>query len=364
MCLCGGTGRRGRLKICCPLGRAGSIPARGTIFFLQGVMEISLTGDRPTGHLHLGHFVGSLLKRVSLQRDYRQYIMVADVQALTDYYHNPDLIVENVFNVVEDYLAVGLSPNDNTIFLQSRIPALSEMFLYFLNLVSISRVQRNPTVKTEIAQKNMGESVTAGFVCYPISQAADILAFKANVVPVGDDQLPMIEQTNEIVRKFNSTYVDLFVEVKAMLSGTTRLPGIDGKAKASKSLNNAIFLVDSEDVVKEKVMQMYTDPNHLKVSDHGCVEGNVVFEYLDAFYHEKEELEALKAHYRRGGLGDVVLKKMLIKTLHDVLEPIRARRANIKRDEIRDILAQGCQNANRVANSTLEEMRSAMRMIY
>lgn len=327
-------------------------------------MEISLTGDRPTGHLHLGHFVGSLTNRIALQSDYSQYIMVADVQALTDYYHNPALIVENVYNVVEDYLSVGLTPQDNTIFLQSSVPALAEIAMYFLNLVSIARVQRNPTVKTEIAQKDMGESVSAGFVCYPISQAADILAFKANVVPVGDDQLPMIEQTNEIVRKFNSTYVEIFGEVKALLSATARLPGIDGKAKASKSLNNAIFLSDSAEVVKEKVMQMYTDPNHLKVSDPGRVEGNVVFEYLDAFYPDQEELESLKAHYRRGGLGDVVLKKMLIQTLQDVLEPIRARRVTITRDAIREILSHGCKNANLVASQTLGEMRAAMHLIY
>ncbi|MDR0753123.1 MAG: tryptophan--tRNA ligase, partial [Holosporaceae bacterium] len=271
--------------------------------------RIILTGDRPTGNLHLGHLVGSLESRVALQHSNDQYVMVADVQALTDYFETPQKVMNNVLEIVADYIAVGIKPELTTIFIQSQIPALAELTVYYMNLTSISRLERNPTVKAEIAQKGYNESIPAGFLCYPISQTADITAFRADLVPVGEDQLPMIELSNEIVRKFNRIYnTDCLKESKAHLSNVGRLVGIDGKAKASKSLNNAIFLNDSSQTIYDKVYSMFTDPDHIKVSDPGKIAGNVVFAYLDAFCEEKEEIVSLKKKYVQGGIGDVVLK--------------------------------------------------------
>lgn len=326
---------------------------------------IILTGDRPTGPLHLGHFIGSLQNRVALQKENDMYIMLADTQALTDNFHEPSLIKKNIFQITEDYLACGLDPSFCCIFIQSCLPALPELTLYFMNLVTISRLGRNPTVKSEIQQKNFDESLPAGFFCYPISQAADITAFKATCVPVGEDQLPMIEQTNEITRKFNRIYqTNCLKEAQALLGNTPRLIGIDGNHKATKSLGNAIFLNDSEEVVKEKIMSMYTDPNHIKVTDPGNVECNVVFHYLDSFDPEKEELEDLKKQYRKGGLGDISLKKRLIKIMHDFFEPIREKRASIKTSEIKDILQAGNNRAKKITDQTLTEVKEAMGIIY
>lgn len=323
--------------------------------------KIALTGDRPTGKLHLGHYVGSLKNRVLLQNEFDQYVMIADVQALTDYFDRPERITESVKEVLADYLSVGLDPNLTTIFIQSQIPALSELTMYYMNLVSISRVERNPTVKTELAMRGFGESVPTGFICYPISQAADITAFKAEVVPVGEDQLPMIEQCNEIVRKFNRLYnTDCLKEAKAYLSKSGRLIGIDGQAKASKSLNNAIFLSDEPEIIKEKVYSMYTDPDHIRVSDPGKVEGNVVFAYLDAFYEDTEEIESLKAQYEKGGLGDMKLKALLNDTLQKMLEPIRAKRRELSEEYLMDVCKTGTRKAYDVAQKTLEEAKDAI----
>ncbi|WP_419420117.1 tryptophan--tRNA ligase [Legionella sp. D16C41] len=327
--------------------------------------KVILTGDRPTGKLHLGHYIGSLANRVTLQDDYQQFVMIADTQALTDNFENPEKIIENVYEVALDYLAVGIDPRKSTIFIQSQISELAELTTYFLNLVTLGRLERNPTVKAEIQQKNYDLSIPAGFFCYPVSQAADITAFKAQAVPVGDDQVPMIEQTNEIVRKFNRIYnTDCLKETKAILSKTSRLVGIDGQAKASKSLGNAIFLADSVEEVKRKVYMMFTDPNHLRVSDPGKVEGNVVFAYLDAFHPDKEEVEALKDHYKRGGLGDSVIKKLLTATLESLLEPIREKRASFKREEVLDILSTGTFAAREVAKKTLTEVKEAIGLRY
>ncbi|HLQ87006.1 MAG TPA: tryptophan--tRNA ligase, partial [Enterococcus sp.] len=293
-------------------------------------MNIILTGDRPTGQLHLGHYVGSLKKRVEMQADENNQmnIMIADVQALTDNAKNPEKVSKNVLEVALDYLAVGLDPKRSTLFIQSQIPQLAELMMYYMNLVTVARVKRNPTVKSEIEQKKFGESVPTGFFVYPISQAADITAFKANLVPVGEDQKPMLEQTQEIVHTFNSTYGEVLVEPKAVLpeKGMGRLPGIDGNGKMSKSLNNGIYLADDADTIKKKVMSMYTDPNHIHVEDPGQVEGNMVFTYLDVFGKDKAYIEELKEHYRRGGLGDVKIKRYLIDVLEAELAPIRARR--------------------------------------
>ena len=327
--------------------------------------KVILTGDRPTGALHLGHFIGSLKNRVELQNLYKQYVMVADIQALTDYFDNPQRVTDSVLEVVSDYIAVGIDPEKTTIFIQSLIPALPELMTYYMNLVSISRLERNPTVKTEIAQKKFGDSVPTGFVCYPISQVADMTAFKAEIIPVGDDQLPMIEQANEVVRKFNKLYnTTCLKEMKAYLSNTGRLVGIDGKAKASKSLNNAIFLSDEADVVKQKVYSMYTDPDHIKVSDPGKVEGNVVFTYLDAFYPDKEEIADLKAKYSKGGLGDVKLKSLLNDTLQQLLLPIREKRKSLTKQYLLDICYSGSAKAKNVAAETLYEVKSAMGINY
>lgn len=323
--------------------------------------QVSLTGDRPTGKLHLGHFIGSLKNRVELQHKYDQYIMIADTQALTDYFENPKKVIESVYEVVSDYLAVGIDPNLSTIFIQSQISALSELMMYYMNLVSVSRLERNPTVKTELAQKNFAQSVPAGFLCYPVSQAADITAFKTAIVPVGDDQAPMIEQTNEIVRKFNVLYkTDVLKECKIYLSNTGRLVGIDGRAKASKSLNNAIFLSDDSKTIKEKVFSMYTDPNHIKVSDPGKVEGNTVFIYLDAFHENKEEVAELKSQYKKGGLGDVALKSLLNETLQSLIAPIREKRASLKRKDLVEICFEGTKKAQSIANQTIREVREAI----
>lgn len=331
-----------------------------------------LTGDRPTGKLHLGHYIGSLKNRVTLQDNplYKQFVMIADTQALTDNAHNPEKIRNSLFEVACDYLSVGINPTKTTIFVQSQIPALPELTMYYMNLVSISRVERNPTVKTEIRQKNFGEGVPTGFVVYPISQAADITAFKAELVPVGDDQLPMIEQTREVVRAFNQTYgVDCLVEPEAILPPAgfaRRLPGIDGNAKMSKSLNNGIYLSDDAETVKQKVMSMYTDPNHIHVDDPGEVEGNTVFAYLDVFADDKTYVEELKNQYRAGGLGDVKVKQYLLEVLEEFLAPIRARRTELVNnpDEVYSILRDGSNKANEVAEQTLTEVRDAIGLNY
>lgn len=331
-----------------------------------------LTGDRPTGRLHLGHYIGSLRNRVQLQNnpDYDQFVMIADIQALTDNAHNPDKIRNSLIEVALDYLAVGLDPAKTTIFVQSQIPALSELTMYYMNLVSISRLERNPTVKTEIKQKNFGDGVPTGFVVYPISQAADITAFKAKLVPVGEDQLPMIEQTREIVRSFNSTYhCDCLIEPEVMLSKSglsRRLPGIDGNAKMSKSLNNGIYLADDEEILRRKVMSMYTDPNHIHVSDPGRIEGNTVFEYLDVFGTNTDKINELKAAYRAGGLGDVKVKQYLFEVLNEILAPIRERRNEAAKDKtaVYQMLLDGSRRANEVANQTLDEVRSAIGLNY
>lgn len=326
-----------------------------------------LTGDRPTGPLHLGHYIGSLQNRVRIQNNdsYKQFVMIADTQALTDNFETPKKITDSVFEVVSDYLAIGLDPDKTTIFVQSQIPELSELAMYYMNLVTVGRLERNPTVKTEIQQKGYSDSIPAGFLCYPISQAADITAFKAEEVPVGEDQLPIIEQCNYIVRKFNRIYnTDILKEANAMLSDTPRLIGIDGKAKASKSLGNAVFLGDSAEEVKKKVFSMYTDPDHLKITDSGKIEGNVVFEYLDAFHPNKAEVEDLKAFYKRGGLGDVTIKNLLNETLQNLLAPIREKRQNLKFDYILDVLRTGTQKARTCAQTTLEEVRKAIGIEY
>lgn len=326
-----------------------------------------LTGDRPTGRLHLGHYVGSLAARVRLQEEHRQFVMLADMQALTDHADNPQKIRESIFEVMLDYLAVGIDPKKTTIFIQSLIPALPELAFYFLNLVTWNRLKHNPTVKLEIQQKGYGEEVPAGFMVYPISQAADIAAFKADLVPVGDDQIPMIEQCVEVVRKFNRMYkTDVLVEPKALTAPIARLPGLDGKAKMSKSLNNAIFLADTPDEVAKKVKGMYTDPNHLRLEDPGKVEGNPVFTYLDAFATDRAKVAEMKAHYERGGLGDSVVKKYLLEVLQAFLDPIRQRRGELakERRHVLDLVLQGSEVAREVADQTLSEAKSAMGIGY
>ena len=329
--------------------------------------KIILTGDRPTGKLHLGHYVGSLAARVRLQDECTQYVMLADAQALTDHADNPGLIRENIYQVALDYLAVGIDPKKTTIFIQSMITALPELLMYYLNLITWNRLKHNPTVKAEIQQKGYGEEVPAGFMVYPISQAADITAFKANLVPVGDDQIPMIEQCVEVVRKFNRLYkTEVLVEPQIVLSAVARLPGIDGKAKMSKSLQNAIYLSDTPDELAKKVKGMYTDPGHLKLEDPGKVEGNPVFTYLDAFATDKEKVAELKAHYQRGGLGDSVVKKYLLEVLHTFLDPIRARRAEFAKypEHIWQMLFKGTEVANEVTQKTLAEVKAAMGIDY
>jgi tryptophanyl-tRNA synthetase len=329
--------------------------------------KIILTGDRPTGPLHLGHYVGSQKSRIALQKDHTQYIMLADLQALTDHFDNPQKIRANIKEVVLDYLSIGIDFSESTIFIQSLIPEIAELTIFYLNLVTVNRLKRNPTVKTEIAQKGFGEQVTAGFLMYPVHQAADITIVKADAVPVGADQLPMIEQTNEIVRSFNRIYKPLFPEVEPIIPSIGgRLPGIDGKAKMAKSLGNAIYLSDPADVVAQKVMSMYTDPEHIHVKDPGKVEGNIVFTYLDIFDDRRAEVEALKVHYQKGGLGDVVLKKRLIEVLNTFLEPIRTKRMYHQKD-IDLIMKQvfaSTEKVRMVAQTTMKEVRYAMNLDY
>ena len=327
---------------------------------------IILTGDRPTGKLHLGHYVGSLQNRVKLQDEYRQFIIIADMQALTDNAENPAKVRDNLIEVALDYLAAGIDPEKSTIFVQSFIPEISELAMYFMNLVTLARAERNPTVKDEMRQKGFGADVPVGFLAYPISQAADILAFKANLIPVGTDQEPMIEQTNEIAEKFNRIYAPVFPAVKALISATPRLPGIDGKAKMSKSLGNTILLSDTDETIARQVMAMYTDANHIHASDPGSVEGNVVFSYLDVFDADKAEVKKMKEHYRAGGLGDVILKKRLTEILQDIIRPIRERREAFAKDipAVRRILQQGSEKARAVVQETMADVKRAMKIDY
>lgn len=343
--------------------------------------KVILTGDRPTGPLHIGHYVGSLKNRVRMQNEGNydeMYVFIADAQALTDNFDNPQKVKDNILEVALDYLAVGLDPEKVTIFIQSEIPELTELTFYYMNLVTVSRLYRNPTVKSEIEQKGFEESIPAGFLTYPVSQAADITAFKTNVVPVGDDQLPMIEQTREIVRKFNRIYDDVLVEPEAKIpesKNESRLIGTDGNAKMSKSLGNCIYLKDSEEEVRNKVFGMYTDPDHVKITDPGKIEGNVVFTYLDVFCKsdsfskylpEYNNLDELKEHYQRGGLGDVKIKKFLFEILNEELKPIRERRELLAKDpeKIKEILQEGTMRARKVAADTLKEVKTAMRLNY
>ena len=322
-----------------------------------------LTGDRPTGQLHLGHYVGSLRQRVQLQHDHQQFILVADLQGLTDNGSNPQKISSNILEVMADYLAVGIDPQKTTICLQSALPALAELSALYMNIVTVARVERNPTVKNEIAQKGFSRSLPVGFLAYPISQAADITAFKAELVPVGDDQLPMIEQTNEIVHKMNSlTTTPILRHCKALLSDVSRLPGIDGNAKMSKSLGNTLTLSASEEEIHRAVSAMYTDPNHLRVADPGQVEGNVVFTYLDAFHADKAFVADMKAHYRRGGLGDRQCKNALETCLQELLAPIRERRATYIQDKgmLLALLRRGSERAHLLTQRTLHEVKRGL----
>lgn len=325
-----------------------------------------LTGDRPTGKLHLGHYVGSLQNRVKLQDEYDQFVMVADVQALTDNFEDSRKVRDNIKELALDYLSVGIDPAKTTILIQSMIPEIAELTVFYLNLVTLERVLRNPTVKDEIKQKGFGASIPAGFAMYPISQAADITVFNANLVPVGEDQLPMIEQTREIVRKFNCLYGEVFVEPEALVGAVKRLPGIDGGAKMSKSLGNAIYLSDSEDELKKKVMNMYTDPGRIHSTDPGKVEGNPVFIYHDVFNSNKAEVEDLKKRYLEGKVGDVEVKEKLFVVLNDFLKPIREKRKEYEgRDEAIDrILKEGTQKARGVAGETMQKVRRAMKLDY
>ncbi|MBR4296936.1 MAG: tryptophan--tRNA ligase [Bacteroidaceae bacterium] len=343
--------------------------------------KIILTGDRPTGRLHIGHYVGSLRRRVELQNEgdfKKMFVFIADAQALTDNIENPEKVRQNVIEVALDYLACGLDPEKVTIFIQSQIPELCELSFYFMDLVSVSRLQRNPTVKTEIAMRGFESSIPVGFFTYPVSQAADIAAFRATTVPAGEDQRPMIEQATEIVRRFNYIYGDTLVEPQIMLPNNAaclRLPGTDGKAKMSKSLGNCIYLSETADEMRKKVMSMYTDPLHVNVSDPGHVEGNAVFTYLDAFctdehfdryWKDYANLDELKEHYTRGGLGDVKCKRFLESILNETLEPIRQRRLEFQKDipAIYDMLKRGCDDAREVAAATLDDVRRAMKINY
>jgi len=343
--------------------------------------EIILTGDRPTGHLHLGHYVGSLKNRVKLQNEgnfNEMYVFIADCQALTDNFDNPDKIRENVREITLDYLAVGINPEKVTIFVQSMIPELTEYTFYFMNLVSVSRLMRNPTVKSELKEKNMEESLPSGFLNYPVSQAADITLFNTTLVPAGIDQEPMIEQTNEIVRKFNSLYGETLNECRILLPDNeicARLPGLDGNNKMSKSLGNCIYLSDTEEELKKKIMSMYTDPNHIRVEDPGRIEGNTVFTYLDAFCNnehfikylpEYKNLDELKAHYKSGGLGDVKIKKFLFNILNEELTPIRERRIELSKnmEYIDKVLIEGTKKARIVAKNNMKKFKHALRIDY
>ena len=343
--------------------------------------KVILTGDRPTGKLHLGHYVGSLRRRVELQNagDYeKMFVFMADVQALTDNADNPEKIRQNIIEVALDYLSAGLDPEKCIIFIQSHIPELAELTTYLMNLITVSRVERNPTVKTEIKMRNFEANIPLGFFCYPVSQAADITLFKADIVPAGEDQKPMLEITRELVRRFNGTYGEVLVEPDIMLpenETARRLPGTDGKEKMSKSLGNCIYLSDDADTVWQKVRSMFTDPNHLNVSDPGTVEGNAVFTYLDAFSNDEhfakylpdyQNLDEMKDHYRRGGLGDMKCKKLLNSILNEMLEPIRQRRHELEQDipEIYNILRRGTEKARETAVKTMDEVRNAMKINY
>lgn len=343
--------------------------------------NIILTGDRPTGRLHLGHYVGSLKNRVKMQNEgnyEKMYVMIADSQALTDNFDNPEKIRENLIEVALDYLSLGIDPEKVTIFVQSQVEELTELTFYFLNLVTLSRLERNPTVKTEIKQKSFETSLPAGFLIYPVSQAADILLFDANIIPVGVDQEPMLEQAREIARSFNNIYGNVFTEPHAILSENKqaqRMPGIDGAAKMSKSLGNAIYLADDKKTLKKKVMSMYTDPDHINIDDPGKVEGNIVFTYLDVFSNDShfekyladyKNLDELKDHYKRGGLGDVKVKKFLIKVLEEELEPIRERRAYYEQnlDQVIDILKRGTEDAREVGRAKIKQVKEAMGIDY
>ena len=328
--------------------------------------ERSLTGDRPSGPLHLGHYLGSLKSRLKVEESYEQFVMIADAQALTDDCSRSKMFKKNVLEVMLDYLSVGLNPEKTTFLVQSQIPALFILSSYFLNLVSWNRMLRNPTIKDELKQKNFGDSIPAGFMTYPIFQVADILAFKPSVVPVGADQVPMIEQTNEVVRKFNNIYGETFKELKPLLSEAPRLIGIYGKTKMGKSLNNSINLKDDLDIVRAKVRKMYTDPNHIRVEDKGNVEGNVVFHYLDHFAKDKEMVKELKEHYEKGGLADSKVKEILVENLWNFLQPIQERRAEWanRPNDVWDILQSGTKKANVVANETLEQALESMGMDY
>ncbi len=329
--------------------------------------DIVLTGDRPTGPLHLGHLVGTLQNRVKLQETCKQYVMVADLQALTDNVENPKKLRENVLQVACDYFAVGIDPHKTTFFIQSLIPQIAELAILYLNFVTVNRLSRNPTVKTEIQQKGYGKNVTAGFLMYPVHQAADITVVKANLVPVGADQLPIVEQTNEIVRRFNTIYkTDVLVESKAIIPKTSRLVGIDGQAKMSKSLGNAIFLSDDVDTVSKKVMKMYTDPDHISVDMPGKIEGNTVFSYLDIFADDKNEVEKMKEHYQRGGLGDVKVKRYLIDVLNNFLDPIRERRKVFEQDPqaVMKILLDGSAKTRQIAEQTMQDVKKVLSLDY
>lgn len=342
--------------------------------------KIILTGDRPTGKLHIGHYVGSLKKRVELQDndEYKQFVMIADAQALTDNFDNPKKIQDNLLEVLLDYLAVGIDPKKTTIFIQSEISELTELTFYYMNLVNLSRLLRNPTVKEEVKLRGFENTIPMGFLTYPVSQAADITAFKANIIPVGEDQLPMIEQTREIVRSFNRLYKEVLVEPVAALPSNKesfRLPGIDGNAKMSKSLGNGIYLSDTEEELFQKVMKMYTDSKHIRIEDPGHIENNTVFTYLDVFIKEDsfikylpeyKNLDELKEHYKKGGLGDVVIKKFLFKVLNEELSPIRQRRLEYlnKKDELMKILEEGTKEARTYARNTLKEVKEAMMLNY
>jgi tryptophanyl-tRNA synthetase len=340
------------------------------------VPKIILTGDRPTGPLHLGHYIGSLKNRVRLQNElddnsnpkYKSYILIADMQALTDNFQSPEIVSSNILNVALDYLAVGINPELSSIFIQSLIPEFSELTIYFLNLLSLNQVERNPTVKEEIKQKGFDDHIPLGFLIYPVSQAADILAFRADLIPVGADQIPMIEDTNMLARKFNQTYKsEVFIECRALVpENFSRLVGIDGKAKMSKSLGNAIYLKDTSDELWQKVRQMYTDPNHIHVQDPGQIEGNTCFIYLDAFGEDKQKIQDLKDHYQKGGLGDMVVKKYLMEVLDACLEPIREKRALYANDpaQVMKILAKGTESARQVVTKTMAEAKKAMGIDY
>ncbi|EYC67932.1 tryptophan--tRNA ligase [Acinetobacter baumannii] len=324
---------------------------------------IILTGDRPTGQLHLGHFVGSLRSRVGLQDSHHQHLLLADAQALTDNADNPDKVRRNILEVALDYLAVGIDPTKTTICVQSCLPALNELTMLYLNFVTVARLERNPTIKSEIQMRGFERDIPAGFLCYPVAQAADITAFKATVVPVGEDQIPMIEQTNEIVRRVNRQIgQDLLPECKALLSNMAPFPGFDGKTKKAKSLGNTIVLNASDKDIKKAVNAMYTDPNHLRIEDPGQVEGNIVFTYLDAFDPNKEEVEELKAHYRRGGLGDGTVKKRLEGVLKELITPIRERREELAKDPdyIMDVLRQGTDKCRIITQQTLDEVKDGL----